>query len=72
MAPKNKSSQGRMGLRQHLAWGGETSGKKGVGTGRSVSARLSWAPLWPLRLPWDDEEEVTGWVFIGCLVVMPA
>lgn len=31
MTPKNKFSLRRMRLRQHLAWGGDTSGKEGLG-----------------------------------------
>lgn len=54
-----------MGLRQHLARGGDTSGKEGVGSLASQYPQGCLAPLWPLRLFRDREEEVTGQTFTG-------
>lgn len=45
-----------MGLRQHLAWGGETSGKEEVG--RMAGQR-------PRGCAGSGEEDVTGLVFTG-------
>lgn len=65
LALKNKSSLRRIGLRQHLAWGGDTSGKEGVGRLASQHPQGCLASLWPLRLSREGEEGVTGQTFTG-------